>query len=270
MTDTNQEIEVLKTPLRLVRNCRNSKVDLLLKHEAKVTGNGPPDYREPDLIIEASATGASAITKETWVLDAKYKDYRLPAPGYERHEATYGSHFLADLVGVAEIKYRQWIRPQVDVSAIVHPDSGPNYSFWDPSMNKGQRPPQCAAPSPHALLAVPLRPGRFGEANVTKLMRLLLGYRLKQFSTCRRCGAAGILEKNLRTAGDSYRCEACASFWIAHWCRACKQPLLKFGQSSFHSVEPPPHSFNVHCPWCGDHFGSAGDDRIAVDSPANF
>lgn len=247
-------------PLRLTRDCGLSRVDIVLRHEPPMTGSGQHP-KTPDLVIDASA----GDVRETWVFDAKYKDYGLRAPANQlEDEQRYGSHFYADLIGVAEVKYRQWIRPTIDVSGILHPDTRPMYTFWDPLLRGGDRHEACRAPTPHALLSVALRPGVAGESNVTKLMRLLLGYRLKLTSTCWRCGGAGARMRVPGSSGDGYSCEGCGSFWIVHRCfkEGCRhRPLLKFGRASFHHVEPPPHTYNVHCPRCGSYF------RGALDNP---
>lgn len=244
------------TRLRLARRCGTTTAELVLRHEPRVHGQPPPEYRKPDLVIDATAS----LRSERWVFDAKYKNYALSAPSYQaQDEAEFGSHFHADLVGVAERNYRQWIRPAADLAAILHPDSRPTYSFWDPLLTGDVRPPGCTAPTPHALLSVCLRPGPHGEANVTKLMRLLLGYRLGLVSTCWRCGGDGVHVEARGSAGEGYECQRCSSSWIVHWCKDCHhKPLLKFGQASFHEVEPPPNSFNVHCPRCGSYFKRAG------------
>ena len=62
-----------RAPLRLVKHCRDSRLELVLRHEARLKGKGPPEYREPDLKIEASAMRRSTTAiRETWVFDAKY------------------------------------------------------------------------------------------------------------------------------------------------------------------------------------------------------
>lgn len=257
------------TRLRLGRRCGTTTVELVLRHEPRVYGQPPPEYRKPDLVIEARAS----MRSELWVFDAKYKNYALSAPSYQAHEAAaFGSHFHADLVGVAERNYRQWIQPAVDLAAIVHPDTRPAYSFWDPLQRGDVRPPQCTAPTPHALLSVCLRPGPQGEANITKLMRLLLGYRLGLVSTCWRCGGDGT-QVPVRSKGDGYECERCGSSWIVHFCvnPACRhKPLLKFGQASFHLVEPPPNTFNVHCPRCGSYLPRGDASQVGSSSAQDW
>ncbi len=245
-------------PLRLTKRCGSANIQLVLRNEPLVYGSVPPaepgrGYKQPDLTIEA--TVVETRKRESWVLDAKYKKFYPSNTEHDEAETSeYGSKFLDELVGVAEVKYRQWIKPPVDLSGIIHPTLGAEFTFWDPEQHGAGRPEQCDAPTPHALLAVAVRPGPLGDANVTKLMRLLFGYRLEQPATCWRCGTEGTLRPvNPVTQGRCYDCLRCGSFWIVHWCRSGHEPILKFGRASFHRVEPS-DPYNVHCPKCGDYF----------------
>lgn len=233
-----------KTPLRLLKECHGREVNLVLRHEPTVDIDGA--MRRPDLVVSAQ----SAYTSETWVFDHKYKDYDLPAPSYDRDkEEELGSHFLADLVGVAERRYRRGMKAAV--GGIVHPDLDPRYAFWD--ADRTDRHPELRAPTPHAHISVPLAPGPQGNENFTKLLRLLLGFRLQLAETCWRCGTDCFRQDVPNSQGDGYSCVSCGAFWIVHWCRSGHKPILKFGKASFHAVEPN-DPYNVHCPWCGDYF----------------
>jgi hypothetical protein len=238
------------SPLRLIRQCQGSRVELTVRHEPTVEVAG--QTRRPDLVIDAR----TPAKRETWVFDAKYKNYLLEAPSYQREPALlYGSHFAADLFGVAEVKYRRLMG--ADFSAIIHPDPSIDFTTWDPEMGARGGPEPCTAAAPHALASVALSPGPLGDAHLTKMLRLLLGYRLGLVSTCWRCGIEGTPRDVPGSKGDGYACPGCSSFWIVHWCKACgHRPLLKFGRASFHRVELH-DSFNVHCPRCGDFFVGA-------------
>jgi hypothetical protein len=240
--------------LRLVKVCDGERVVLALRHEPQIWAGDGSEYRVPDLLVEARVTGRGRQRTETWVFDAKYKDYSRPAPSYQQKRARgYDSHFLADLVGVAEVWYRQWIRPPANLAVIVHPDNRPAYTYWDQSQVEG-RPAGCRAPTPHALLAVPVRSNAWGDANVKKLLRLLLGYRMGLTSTCWQCGSDGE-RREVPSRGQAYGCEGCGSSWVVTRCFRCgHDPLLKFGRASFHRLESPHDPYNVHCPNCGDHF----------------
>lgn len=235
-------------PLILTRQASGRLVELRLQHEPRMVYDESGNYVTPDLVVRASA----GEMQETWVLDAKYKDYTKPPHTSKEQERAkrLGSHFLSDLVGVAEEHYRA--RFGYDLGAIIHPDFRPECTSWDDDARSPAHRAHTRSPDPHMLIACPLLPGADGEENIVKLLRLLLGYRLGLSSTCWRCGQEGTRDYEAPTHGDAFRCGGCHAFWVVAWCTKCHHsPLLKFPGASFHRVEDPADALNVSCPCCG-------------------
>lgn len=204
----------------------------------------PTGIRVPDFALELRRVDRAGVQVDSVVavIDAKYHDYRQM--GGQAALAV----FERDLVEIGERRYRAELG--VDVGCIVHPDRGTaDWEDWDPVVEDDRRRAGDGAPA-HSLLAVPITPDNVGP-QITKLLRLLLGWRLGVPDVCWRCGADGVVLKPVRTAGVAYACPGCDAVWVRHR-TACrhKQPLLKFGAESFHRVRPGA-PWNAACPTCG-------------------
>ena len=241
---TNGEIQVKGQRLLLVKWIGDDLLSVSLDFD-RVIDIGVLK-RQPDLLIHCLYQGK----ERRWVFDAKYKDYSRPAPPYQRQEEVrYGSHFLADLLGVAEERYRATLN--AEVSAILHPDARDRFQFWDADRVPLGTPHRRPDRHPHELLSACLLPGPSGSANMTKLLRLLFGFHAGLKHVCWRCGTLGHHVPTDKTSGRCYSCPTCQSFWIDHWCiNSRSHHLLKYGRSSFHRVRDN-DPFNAICPWCG-------------------
>ena len=228
-------LEKGKADFHLRRVLGDSHIDVRLRHEPRLPATHPEGFLEPDLVLELT----HGSLKQTWVLDSKFKNYDLPAPSYQRESAEkFGSHFHADLLGVAEEKYRR--RLQVTGTVIVHPHHEPQYVFLDQSKTDSWRRDKISAERGHSVLAIPLRPGRETGNHIILLLRVILGYRMKIDNICWICGNEAEKHGVPGSLGDGYTCVGCRSFWISHWCfnQNCSQkPLLKFSRLAIHKTE---------------------------------
>lgn len=180
----------------------------------------------PDLWIEAR-TARRVVNA---VLDAKYKVNGIDL----------------DLEDVADGKYRETFLPEVSGIMHVARDSTSWDRFEDRTFTSGG--------GPHCLLSLCLRPASDVHATLTTFFRLLLGYHLRAFNVCWRCGVPGReLERNGATR--RWSCLECGSYWRKSHCGSCINdpgvPLLKFGVESFHRVLG---DGSVACPQCGSGY----------------
>ena len=211
---------------KLVKRCHGVEINLVFDVQQKLPKDGVNPLT-PDLAIHVRTSNGQ---KQTWILDAKYKQYSKGAPSYgEKDKKKYGSHILADLVGVADLKYRRKLSEKlseqdspITVSAILFPDSPDSeYGFWDqgpaeaiknpifkawdeemgtvleedPDLVKDWRHGKTKAMKPHAILAVPLLP-LVAEIPLQRLFWILFGFHLGIANTCWVCGEdCEVLEK---------------------------------------------------------------------------
>jgi hypothetical protein len=245
--------------LSLIGEFAGREVKVRIRHEPTMRRHDG-GVRTPDLVLDVHsmepASRLAGVRSQVWVLDAKFKDYNLPAPFGQREDVDkFGSHFLADMLGVAEHKYRRGLG--VDGSAIVHPNVEPEFTYLDQVMTDPWRQDQITSPIPHSVLAIPLRPGMETERQVTRLFKIIFGFHMGLGTICWSCGSDGEMAPVPGgSQADAYTCVGCGSFWIAHWCFSCKRgpgTLLKYGSDPIHLTEPQ-QPFNVHCPCCGEYF----------------
>ena len=234
-----------------------SSVQLRVRHEPIINRLDGKGYRTPDLVFDITVSteyrGETLVSVQRWVLDAKFKDYRIRAPrGQLDDEKRFGSHFLADLLGVAEFKYRRELG--VDGSVIVHPNLSKEFLYLDQELTDPWRKSFIESTSAHSVLSVPLRPGSLSDRQVTRLLKIIFGYHFSLGKICWTCGIEAEVHAVPGAQGDGCTCNICGSFWIVHRCFACgHKPLLKFASDPIHKVETG-QPFNVHCPECGAFF----------------
>lgn len=235
----------------------SKSVGVRIRHEPILNRKDGGGIRTPDLVLDITATqeGKNAsLISQVWVLDAKFKNYRVPAPYSQLMDADlFGSHFFADLLGVAEHKYRRGLG--VFGSAIVHPDISPGFLYLDDSKLNKWRKDHIESPAAHTVLALPLRPGSEADSQVSRIFKVIFGYHMHLDNICWICGSEGEQHPVPGVSqGDGYSCPGCGAFWISHRCFECHhEPLLKFASGPIHRTEVG-QPFNVHCPECGAYF----------------
>lgn len=233
----------------------SKSVGVRIRHEPIINRKDGGGYRTPDLVLDITVTKEdNTLISQVWVLDAKFKNYKVAAPFTQTEdEKSYGSHFFADLLGVAEHKYRRGLG--VFGSAIVHPDVNPEFLYLDEIKSNKWRETHIESPFAHTVLALPLRPGPESDRQVSRIFKVIFGYHMHLDDICWVCGSEA--EKHPVpgvTQGDGYTCPGCGSFWISHRCFECHhEPLLKFASDPIHRTEEG-QPFNVHCPECGAYF----------------
>ena len=247
--------------IALTAEFASKSVGVRIRHEPIMNRKDGKGYRLPDLVLDITVTKEDGtLDSQVWILDAKFKDYQVAAPPTQiEDQELYGSHFFADLLGVAEVKYRRGLG--VFGSAIVHPNVSLEFLYLDEIKSDDWRDTYIKSPCAHTVMALPLRPGSESDSQVSRIFKVIFGYHMKLDDICWICGSAAEKHPVPGAQGDGYTCPGCGAFWISHRCFGCHhEPLLKFASGPIHRTEEG-QPFNVHCPECGEYFK---EERRAV------
>ena len=246
---------------------RGTPLEVSLTYEPRLS-NTEGRLRTPDFIIETKI----GEDKKSYCFDAKYRCYEQQGVRALKE----------DVIGTAKEKYKEGLN--VSASFILHSDAEIDYWGEVPfshilSENFNVVNQELGWVS-HKYGAISLVPGNCEDAQLKKIIRLLLQYHSAQLSTtCVTCGyklAVGedvcaswkpdrISESELvrrvvkssdkagNGTGVYCSCPKCGDFWVVQSCFGPHHRLLKF-QNCFHESSAHPEfegKWMYMCPTCG-------------------